>query len=99
MSEHEKIKDILCTIHEILELGSEKDWCHKFYKLIKLWEMSESVSERKHVAREIKSLYGGMGSLNDLIIYRDKIVALEENDQLDRLRSELFDGISKILVS
>ncbi|WP_420107405.1 DUF6966 domain-containing protein [Leclercia adecarboxylata] len=40
------------------------------------------------------NLYGGMGSLNDLVLYRNGKVLMSENDELDQLRRDLFNLLS-----
>jgi len=35
-----------------------------------------------------------MGSLNDLVIYRNGKVLMSENDELDQLRRDLFNLLS-----
>lgn len=47
--------------------------------------------DTKHTFR---NLYGGMGSLNDLVLYRNGKVLMSENDELDQLRSDLFNLLS-----
>ncbi|CNE86341.1 Uncharacterised protein [Yersinia frederiksenii] len=32
-----------------------------------------------------------MGSLNDLLIYKDGVLLINENEELDQIRSELFN--------
>jgi hypothetical protein len=42
-------------------------------------------------ARTIAAMYGGMGSLNDVVLYRDGQPLAAENREFDALRSELYD--------
>ena len=42
-------------------------------------------------ARGIRSMYGGMGSLNDVVLYRNGQPLIEENIAFSALKSELFD--------
>ncbi|WP_411675538.1 DUF6966 domain-containing protein [Achromobacter insolitus] len=37
------------------------------------------------------SLYGGGGSLNDVVLYRDGKVLVAENGEFDLLRSKLYE--------
>ena len=41
--------------------------------------------------RKIASLYGGMGSLNDVVLQKDGMPHAAENEEFARLRSQLFD--------
>ena len=38
----------------------------------------------------LRQMYGGMGSFNDLILHKDGKPLGDENDELDKLRDELF---------
>lgn len=42
----------------------------------------------------LTNAYGGMESLNDLVLYRNGSVLMSENDELDQLRRDLFDLLS-----
>lgn len=42
-------------------------------------------------ARAINAMFGGAGSLNDIVLYRDGQPLAAENAEFDALRSELFD--------
>ena len=47
--------------------------------------------------REILALYGGMGSLNDLVLYDQGRVLVQETERLDTLRRKLFDMAKSML--
>ena len=61
------------------------DWANALEKLRQEIRVSPSVT----VAR-ILALYGGMGSLNDLVLYKNGRLLVAENVELDALRSELY---------
>ncbi len=42
-------------------------------------------------ARELNAMFGGMGSLNDVILYANGQPLVADNREFDSLRSELFD--------
>ncbi len=42
-------------------------------------------------ASAIVGMYGGMGSLNDVILYEGNKPLVDENEEFDALRSELFE--------
>lgn len=48
-------------------------------------------SEPETACHDLLRLYGGMGSLNDLLIYKDGVLLINENEELDQIRSELFN--------
>ena len=50
------------------------------------------------LVRKILSIYGGMGSFNDLIIQKDYKMLREENDKLRKLRHELSKACEPYVV-
>lgn len=48
-------------------------------------------SGNQNVERIILSLYGGMGSLNDVVLYKDGEPNLAINEEFDTLRTKVFD--------
>lgn len=73
----------------LLELGGYAQWSASIFKLAKKYVIDPDST--KHTFR---NLYGGMGSLNDLVLYRNGKVLMSENDELDQLRSDLFNLLS-----
>ena len=39
----------------------------------------------------LRGMFGGMGSLSDVVLHRDGIPLAEENDRLDAIRARLYD--------
>ncbi|BES85056.1 hypothetical protein PEC302107_34010 [Pectobacterium araliae] len=70
----------------LLNIGGYPDWANG------LVELSNRVVVSPDAARtDLLGLYGGMGSLNDLLLYKDGVLLFDENEELDRLRTEVFD--------
>ena len=90
MQKIDKIKETLISIHSLLVATTTPDWAIRFSDCINAWEMAKSESEKKSVARKIYSIYGGMGSFNDLVLFKESKVLREENSRLDDLRKTLF---------
>jgi hypothetical protein len=45
--------------------------------------------------RQVKSWFGGMGSLNDIVVFRaDGAVDRDASDEFDKLRSELYNLVN-----
>lgn len=82
---------ILKRIVELLRLGQRDDWGNAVEKF--LLEIGRSPNT---AAAGILSMYGGMGSLNDLILYKNGQPLVAENIELDELRSELYQLCRKI---
>lgn len=44
---------------------------------------------------KILSIYGGAGSFNDLVLYKDGVFYMKENNKLERLRNGLYNKITE----
>ncbi|BBE08873.1 Uncharacterized protein MCB1EB_0712 [Mycoavidus cysteinexigens] len=86
MTQAEDIKLILIEMLALLKLSNAKEWEKTIQKLS--YEILDIPNETK---REILSLYGGMGSLNDLILHKDGYPLKKENDEFDSLKTQLYD--------
>ena len=73
----------------LLELGGYAEWSASIYKMAEKYTIDPDGT--KHTFR---NFYGGMGSLNDLVLYRNGKVLMSENDELDQLRNDLFNLLS-----
>lgn len=70
---------------QLLRLGGFEDWAVALEAL-----RSEIAIDQSATLASIISMYGGMGSLNDLILYKDGQPLARENAEFDVLRSRLF---------
>lgn len=86
MTDIQNIQVILSRMTELLRLGGLADWARALEKY-----HNEIAIDPRTTTGRILSLYGGMGSLNDLILYRDGKLMMNENNELDALRSQLYD--------
>lgn len=85
MKNIENIKNILIKILELLKLGDYFDWLGVFH------ELNENILiYPKDIIFKIKFLYGGMGSFNDIVLYKNQQLLIKENNELDFLRKELY---------
>lgn len=88
------IMDIMSTI-EIGNTGKEDRWYKYFSNFLEKLNRPHSL---KVVAKELMSIYGGMGSFGDLVLHKNPITPLiEENDRLEELRHDLFILCESIL--
>ncbi|AWH84708.1 hypothetical protein HYN59_06050 [Flavobacterium album] len=85
------IKEHCVKIYELLKEAGESGWSNGFRGLIAELEANENIS----VYRKIISIYGGAGSFNDLVLYKNGAVCSEENNELDRLRNGLYNKIAE----
>ena len=75
-------------LEEICRTGDAERWADLFaYFKQKIID-----GESQEAKRELKSIFGGMGSFNDLILQKNGQI-LDSNARLQELRSELFDTI------
>ena len=85
MIETKKIEEILIRMEKLLSNSELLDWvnalsfCHR-----------ELLNEPKSAKDKIKSMYGGMGSLNDIVLYKDGQLLISENMEFDELREKLY---------
>lgn len=79
------------AIYRLLSGVGEINWSKVFKNLIAELEIAENQS----VYRNILNVYAGMGSFNDLVLYRDGKICMEENNELDRLRTGLYNAIAQ----
>jgi hypothetical protein len=85
MNQTEDIEATLSRMAELLRTSANNDWAVALEKL-----KDETSQTPDSVARKILSLYGGMGSLNDLVLYSNGRMLHEENKEFDDLRAHLF---------
>lgn len=83
------IKNKIERMAVLLELGGYADWSASIFKLAKQYEIEPDVTRHS-----LLGLFGGMGSLNDLVLYSKGKVLIDENEELDQLRSNLFNLLS-----
>lgn len=82
------IKDYCLQISRLLEGTNNISKRDKFIELA-----NQYVSNKKEALSKIKSIYGGMGSFNDMVLYKDGKVDFEGNEKLNILRKELYDAV------
>jgi len=84
------IFEILNELITLLEMHGEHSWAYGFRNSMNEFHFSPTEAKSK-----IRRVYGGMGSFNDLVL-QDKTGFLPaENEELSRLRHELYAACSK----
>ncbi|MCJ1884710.1 hypothetical protein LNN38_07610 [Pseudomonas sp. LA21] len=77
---------ILKRMVELLGVGGVDDWA------VALESVRLSFDEDPvGMSLKLISMYGGMGSLNDVVLYRDRKVLVAENNEFDSLRTRLYE--------
>ncbi|WP_418306316.1 DUF6966 domain-containing protein [Phocaeicola sp.] len=92
-SMEKEIRKILLERIELLEFVGESCWITTLKRLY-----SDNVSSQKDWLRKIKSLFGGMGSFTDLVLMKNGIICIDENNKLDQLRNRLYNRMSQSFV-
>ncbi|HEY2567140.1 MAG TPA: hypothetical protein VGH95_05500 [Candidatus Aquirickettsiella sp.] len=96
MQEHTDKKDkIILLLEESIKLlskNNQKRWAEGLMCLMRHYIKSDNKQE---AASLIKKLYGGAGTLNDVVLHKDRKPLIEENNQLEKLLNELYDECNK----
>ena len=84
MKDIRKISSNLARTAELLRRFDHPQWADK------LEECSLALpQETAYALSRLMSLYGGMGSINDVVLYEDAKPLLAENNELQTLLSDL----------
>lgn len=84
-----EIKKTVIHIVDILSSNDEYEWAKTFERL-----SSGLDSEYESSLNALKGLYGGMGSFNDIVLHKNGIPLIQENDELDGLRHMLYNQLT-----
>ncbi|WP_371868804.1 DUF6966 domain-containing protein [Pseudoduganella ginsengisoli] len=76
----------------LLRIGERHDWTATYENLA-----TQIAVDPQETASRILASYGGMGSLNDVVLQRNGKPLLDENEQFDALRIRLHMLCSKLL--
>lgn len=86
MTNFDEIENILDEMCFILKGCDLERWANILLDIKKMIR-----HDTKDARYSIMSLYGGMGSLNDLVLFKDGVMLIEENDVFEELRNRLYD--------
>ena len=90
MKKLESIDKILLRMIELLHAGEEGDWAAALNKVRKDFKHDDF----SYAASNTAFLYGGMGSLGDVVLYRDGKVLMPETNEFGLLREQLYEVIN-----
>lgn len=85
MNEIKEMQIVLTKMIDLLNAGGHPGWGENLKILSN--DLNDDPNETK---RKILSLFGGMGSLNDIVLYRDGKMLSIENDEFSNLSSKLY---------
>ena len=80
-----EIKKTVIDIANVLSSNDEDSWAKTFEKL-----SSELDFDCESSIFSLRKLYGGMGSFNDIVLHKNGIPLIRENDELEDLRHKLY---------
>lgn len=83
------IDEIKKTIHEMSYLLQECNldgWADNLLKIVTTIDQ-----DPEHARYLIMSLYGGMGSLNDIVLCKSGTLLIAENDKFELLKNKLYE--------
>ncbi|MBN6716539.1 DUF6966 domain-containing protein [Pseudomonas capsici] len=85
MNKYERVLVILEEMATLLDMAGISDWAEAIRRA-----GSNDESEASILYNTVLRMYGGSGSLNDIVLYFGGKVLVRENDKFDELRSELY---------
>lgn len=85
MTNFDEIENTLDEMCSILRECNLERWANMLVDIKKM--IRQDPSEARY---SLMSLYGGMGSLNDLVLSKDGVMLTEENDVFEELRNKLY---------
>lgn len=89
-----KLKNIDLTLKRMIELlrvgGDVEGWAAALEGI-----RADFHSDPKYASSKLVSMYGGMGSLNDLVLYSDGQALVVENNEFDMLRTRLYELVKR----
>ena len=86
MSVNAKISTIVIRMRQLAQRGGDAHTMRALEKVETLIDEDMEVAVKK-----IMAMYGGLGSLNDVILYEGNKPLIAENTEFDALRTELYD--------
>lgn len=86
MSNILEISALLKRMSELAQMGGAPNVSISLQRAARLVEQDTDAG-----SNAILKMYGGMGSLNDVILYKGRTPLVRENNEFDELRTKLFD--------
>lgn len=83
----QSIKEIIFEMIKLLQIVSMEEWA---FALIHVHD--EIRLDPIHTKVKIISMFGGSGSLNDIVLHKNGQALIHENSEFDRLRSALYSA-------
>lgn len=85
-----KIQKLLFSIHLLLLENEQQEWA----KRIELFSKQLDVDYKKTLL-EVKGIFAGAGSFNDLVLHKKSEMLKSENNELNMLQDKLYDVLKE----
>lgn len=83
-----KIRNVIKKIKPLLENAEENYWFQYFENV----EEEFGKKNNDEVIQSLRMIFkGGMGSFSDLVLHKNGIALVEENNELEKLKDDLYD--------
>lgn len=86
MTNLQNIEKVLTRIEELLRLGASSNWIKTIVTFRKELLINPTLT-----ISNILGMYGGMGSFNDIVLYKSGQPLITENIEFDELRERLYE--------
>lgn len=86
LNSNKQLIDKIQKMAELLKVAKHLQWSNRLENISNFFGEDENTA-----IRETLSLYGGMGSLNDLVLYTGKHPDGKLNDEFDSLRTAVYE--------
>ena len=86
MIKSDEIKAVLIVMANLLSECNLNEWSNLLQRLSVYID-----DDPEEAIYNIRTLYGGQGSLNDLVLYKNGKLLYKENDRFDELRENLYN--------
>jgi hypothetical protein len=86
MNNQEKTQEVIERMVELLRAGGEADWAHLLLRIGAAFR-----DDQVAATSDLLKLFGGLGSLNDVVLYAAGQPQFDENVEFGKLRSLLYD--------
>lgn len=100
MTQSEEMIKIIKEIMALIEydyIGKEDKYYHYFGVVL---ERLNKPHDLKKIVKELRGIFGGMGTFNDFLLHKNLVTLLvEENGQLEEQKEKLFYLCKEILGS
>ncbi|WP_447920684.1 DUF6966 domain-containing protein [Achromobacter aegrifaciens] len=91
MNVHSDVDVLIKRMVELLIVGGEDDWAAALEHGREKFD--ENIVDMSY---NFLSMYGGSGSINDIVLYKDGKVLVAENCEFDFLRTRLYEVCKKL---